>query len=66
MIKKSLKSAIGVSIGLTFGGYVLPRFLNENYLPFSMKQVIVYLLFSYSIAFLVSLLINIIKSKSVG
>lgn len=67
MIKKALKSAIGISIGLTFGGVVLPRlmfpeFYNHTYPPL-LKQILIYFLFSYAVCFLTSLLINWIKIK---
>lgn len=64
LIKKSLKRAIGVSIGVTFGGYVLPRFIYEYYSPFSLKHAIVYLIINFTVSFFVLLLINVIKTKS--
>lgn len=62
-----IKSAIGVSIGTTIGGVVLPRilfseFYNNTYPPI-IKQSLMYFVISYTVCFLVSLLIAWIKNK---
>lgn len=67
MIKKALKSAIGVSIGTTIGGVILPRILfselyNNTYPPI-LEQVLLYFVISYGACFLVQLLIEWIKKK---
>ncbi len=67
MIKRALKSAIGVSVGLTIGGVFLPRILfseryNDTYPPIEV-QTLQYLLVSYIVCFLVSLLIEWIRTK---
>lgn len=67
MIKKSLKSAIGIGIGTTLGGCILPRLLlsgayNDTWPPI-WKQAILYFVISYPVAFLVFLLIEWVKSK---
>jgi len=67
MIKKSLKSAIGVSLGVTIGGCVLPRIffsnLYNNTWPPIWQQAILYFIAGYAVSFLVYLIINWIKSK---
>ena len=67
MVKKSLKQAIGISVGTAIGGVLLPRLLfpdmfNETYPPI-WKQMIIYLAVAYIGSFLVFLLINWIKAK---
>jgi hypothetical protein len=67
MIKKSLKSAIGVSIGVTIGGCVLPRIffsnLHNDTWPPIWQQAVLYFVIGYVASFLVYLVINWIKSK---
>lgn len=67
MVKKALKSAIGVSIGVTAGSVVLPRILfseryNNTYPPI-LEQTLLYLAVSYGVCFFVYLLIEWIKTK---
>ncbi len=67
MIKKSLKQAIGISIGTAIGGVLLPRLLfqdmfNATYPPI-WKHLVMYLAVGYIGSFLVFLLINWVKSK---
>jgi len=67
MIKKALKSAIGISIGTTIGGVILPRILfselyNNTYPPI-LEQVPMYFVISYGACFFVQLLIEWIKNK---
>ncbi|HCJ56283.1 MAG: hypothetical protein VB122_09045 [Erysipelotrichales bacterium] len=67
MVKRALKSAIGVSIGTTIGGVVLPRILffelyNNTYPPI-LEQTLLYFIISYVVCFFVALLIEWIKNK---
>lgn len=68
MIKKSLQSAIGVSIGIMIGKYVLHRAVpgnsyNDIY-PANWQEIILYFVAVYTATFLVYLLGNWIKSKN--
>ncbi|MDF2596541.1 MAG: hypothetical protein K0R69_2882 [Clostridia bacterium] len=67
MVKKSLKSAVGTSIGVTLGGCILPRLffrnLYNNTFPPIWKQVIFYLIVGYMTSFLVFFIINWVKAK---
>ncbi|MDK2808857.1 MAG: hypothetical protein PWP24_1594 [Clostridiales bacterium] len=67
MLKKSLKSAVGVSIGITLGGCIIPRILfsdlYNNTFPPIWEHALTYLIQGYLVSFLVSLLINWIESK---
>ncbi|KXL52802.1 hypothetical protein CLNEO_18240 [Anaerotignum neopropionicum] len=68
MIRKSLKSAIGISIGVAIGKCILPRLIftelyNDTYPPI-WKQAILSLVVGYITAFLVVLFFNWIKSLS--
>lgn len=67
MLRKALKSAIGVAIGITIGGCALPRICfpnlyNETWPPL-WKQIISYFVVGYVTAFLVFLIINWVLSK---
>ncbi|WP_069997668.1 hypothetical protein [Cellulosilyticum sp. I15G10I2] len=67
MIEKSLKSAVGTSIGVALGGCILPRFffrnLYNNTFPPIWKQAILYLIVGYMTSFLVFFIINWVKAK---
>lgn len=68
MIKRALKSAVGISIGITIGGVIIPRVFtfknlyNDTY-PSIYIHGIMYFIGSYIVCFLFSLLIEWIKSK---
>lgn len=67
MIKKSLKSAIWVALGVTFGSVILPRLMspqlyNETY-PSLLLQAFAGFCAGYVASFLVYLLIEYVKSK---
>lgn len=68
MIKKSLKSAISISIGITIGGVIIPRLFtfkdlyNHTYPPIFV-HIIKYLATTYIVCFIILLLIGWIKSK---
>ncbi len=67
MIKRALKSAIGVSTGTTIGGVVLPRILfselyNNTYPPI-LEQTLLYFVISYGACFIINLLIEWIKNR---
>lgn len=68
MVKRALKSAIGIGVGATLGGVLLPRLLfpaqyNETFPPI-WQQVLLYFAVSYAVSFLTYLLIEWLKSKS--
>lgn len=67
IIKRSLKFAIGPSVGVTIGGIIIPRIMfsnlyNETYPPIFV-QACLYFVVGYIASFLVSLLIEWIKLK---
>ena len=68
MIKKALKSAVGISIGITIGGVIIPRLFmfknlyNETYPPVFVHSMI-YFVGSYMVCFLFFILLEWIKSK---
>lgn len=68
MLKRALKFAIGPSVGITLGGIIIPRIIfpnlyNETYPPI-LFQACFYFVVGYIVSFLVSLLIEWIKSKA--
>jgi hypothetical protein len=68
MLKRALKFAIGPSVGITLGGIIIPRIIfpnlyNETYPPI-LLQACFYFVVGYIVSFLVSLLIEWIKSKA--
>lgn len=67
MLKRALKFAIGPSVGITIGGIIIPRIMfsnlyNETYPPI-LVQACLYFVVGYAVSFLVSLLIEWVKSK---
>ena len=68
MINRSLKAAIGVSVGITIGGIIIPRLFlfpelyNETF-PSIIVHSMMYFIGSYIVSFLFFLLIEWIKSK---
>lgn len=68
MIKRSLKAAIGVSIGIVIGGVIIPRLFLFPYLynetfPSIFMHSIIYFGGSYIVSFLIFLFIEWIKLK---
>lgn len=68
MIKKALKSAVGISIGIVIGGVIIPRlFTNKNLYndtyPSILVHSIMYFVVSYIACFLMSLLFEWIQSN---
>ena len=67
MIKKSLKSAVGTSIGVALGGCILPRLFFPNLynstFPLIWKQAILYLIVGYVASFVVLFIINWVQAK---
>jgi len=67
-VKKALKSAIGVGIGLTIGGVIIPRLwlfpnlYNETYPPIFL-HILEYFVMSYIVSFVGFWLIDWAKSK---
>lgn len=68
MVKRSLKTAIGVSIGITIGGVIIPKLFlfpdlyNETFTSIFAHSII-YFGSSYSVSFLIFLFIEWIRSK---
>ncbi len=67
MVKRALKSAIGVSLGVAIGGTVLPRllrpwFYNNTYPPLWIHALLNFS-FAYAACFLIYLFAEWIKSK---
>jgi hypothetical protein len=65
MFKRSVKFAIGPSVGITIGGVIIPRIIfsnlyNETYPPIFVHAGL-YFVVGYIASFLVSLLIEWIK-----
>lgn len=67
MVKRALKSAIGVSLGIAAGGTVLPRLLHPYFYNNTYPPLWIHALLNFSIAyiscFLMYLLAEWIKSK---
>ena len=67
MVKQALKSAIGIGVGTTIGGCVLPRlFFGDLYngtWPPIWAQALMYFAVGYTVAFLIFLLINWLKCR---
>jgi hypothetical protein len=68
MVKRSLKAAIGVSVGITIGGIIIPRVFmfphlyNDTYPPILVHSIM-YFVVSYVACFLFFLLFEWIKFK---
>lgn len=67
MVKKSLKQAIWVGVGVSIGGCILPRLLFKelynNTWPPIWQDAILYFIGGYVGSFLIFLIINWFKSK---
>lgn len=67
LVGQALKQAIWVSLGVTIGGVLLPRLLNnqlynDSYPPLALHMLL-YLIAGYAICFITTWLILFLRSK---